>query len=115
MSFSEKKLPKKTFDNQTDSSLCQRKLFDLQPIDNKRVELSFTASEISSDGGLLMVKDIEGRIGIIKSLVSCIQDTRHQSYVDYSLEEIASQRVYQIVSGYVQYPFADALVTGEPA
>ena len=115
MSFSEKKLPKKTFDNQTDSSLCQRKLFDLQPIDNKRVELSFTASEISSDGGLLMVKDIEVRIGIIKSLVSCIQDTRHQSYVDYSLEEIASQRVYQIVSGYVQYPFADALVTGEPA
>jgi len=40
---------------------------------------------------LLLVKDIESRIGIIKSLVTCIEDTRHQSYVDHSLEEIAAQ------------------------
>lgn len=100
MSFSENKITENTLDNQIDGSICQGKLFDLQAIENKRVEVSFTASEISSDGGLLLVKDIEGRIGIIKSLVSCIEDTRHQSYVDHSLEEIAAQRAYQIVAGY---------------
>jgi hypothetical protein len=100
MNFSENKITENTSDNQTDGSICQSKLFDLQPIDNKRIEVSFTASEISSDGGLLLVKDIESRIGIIKSLVSCIEDTRHQSYVDHSLEEIAAQRVFQIVAGY---------------
>lgn len=100
MSFSENKITEKTLDKQVDNSLGQRKLFDLQPLENKRIEVSFCASEISSDGGLLLVKDIESRIGIVKSLVSCIHDTRHQSYVDHSFEEIAAQRVYQIVAGY---------------
>jgi hypothetical protein len=100
MSFSENKITEKSLDNQTYSSLFQGKLFDLQPIENKRIEVSFAASEISSDGGLLLVKDIEHQTGIIKALVSCIADTRHQSYVDHSLEEIAAQRVYQIVAGY---------------
>ncbi|MEI8226475.1 MAG: IS1380 family transposase [Bacteroidota bacterium] len=100
MSFSENKITEKTSINQTDQSICQSRLFDLQPIDNKRVEVSFTASDISSDGGLLLVKEIESQIGIIKSVVSCINDTRHQGYIDHSLEEIAAQRVYQIVAGY---------------
>ncbi len=100
MSFSENKITEKTLTNQADISIFQAKLFDLQPIENKRVEVSFTASEISSDGGLLLIKDIERQTGIIKALVSCIEDTRHQSYVDHSLEEIAAQRVYQIVAGY---------------
>ena len=100
MSLSENKITEKTLTSQTDGSICQGKLFDLQPIENKRIEVSFTASEISSDGGLLLVKNIEHQTGIIKSLVSCIEDTRHQSYVDHTLEEIAAQRVYQIVAGY---------------
>ena len=100
MSFSENKIIENTFDNQTNDAICQGKLFDLQPIENKRVEVSFTASDISSDGGLLLIKNIESKTGIIKALAKCIEDTRHQSYVDHSLEEIATQRVYQIVAGY---------------
>ena len=80
--------------------ICQRRLFYLQPIDNKRVEASFTASAISSDGGLLLFRDMEQQIGIIKALVSCIEDTRHPGYIQHSLEEIAAQRVYQIAAGY---------------
>lgn len=100
MSFSGYKNIEKTLTNQLNGSISQGKLFDLQSIDNKRIEVSFTASEISSDGGLLLVKDIENQTGIIKALVSCIEDTRHQSYIDHSMEEIAAQRVYQIVAGY---------------
>ena len=100
MSFSENKITEKTLTGQTDGPICQSKLFDLPPIENKRVEASFTASEISSDGGLLLVRNIEDQTGIIKALVSCIEDTRHPGYIDHTLEEIASQRVYQIVAGY---------------
>ena len=100
MSFSENKVIEKILINQPSESICQSRLFDLQPIDNKRVEVSFTASDISSDGGLLLVKQIESEIGIIKAVVSCINDTRHQGYINHTLEEIAAQRVYQIVAGY---------------
>lgn len=100
MSFSENKITEKNLGYQIGSPMDCPKLFDLEPIENKRVEVSFTAPGISSDGGLLLVKDIESRTGIIKALVSCIADTRHQSYVDHTLEEIAAQRVYQIVAGH---------------
>ena len=43
MSFSENKITENTLDNQTKDAICQGKLFDLQPIGNKRVEVSFTA------------------------------------------------------------------------
>ena len=69
MSFSENKITEKTVGNQTVGAINQGKLFDLQPIDNKRIELSFTASDISSDGGLLLVKDIENQTGIIKVIM----------------------------------------------
>jgi hypothetical protein len=100
MSFSENKITEKVLTAQKDGSINPRKLFDLQPIDNKRVEASFTASEISSDGGLLLFRDMEQQIGIIKAIVSCIEDTRHQGYIQHTLEEIAAQRVYQIAAGY---------------
>ena len=74
MSFSENKINKKTVDFQTECAVKQVKLFDLQPIENKRVEVGFTASYISSDGGLLLVKDIETQTGIIRALVNCIED-----------------------------------------
>lgn len=100
MSFSKNKITEKILSNPESGSIFQGKLFDLQPIENKRIEVSFTAQEVSSDGGLLLVRDIENQIGIIKAIVSCIEDSRHQSYIKHELEEIAMQRVYQIVAGY---------------
>ena len=85
MSLSENKNTEKTVYNQPECAVKQVKLFDLQPIESKRIEVSFTASDISSDGGLLLVKDIENQTGIIKALAKCIGDTRDQSYVDHSL------------------------------
>jgi len=79
---------------------CQIPLFDLPPIDNKRVEISFTGTDISSDGGLLFVKEVERQTGLIKTITSCMEDDRHQGYVQHSFEEIATQRVYQIIAGY---------------
>ncbi len=95
MSFSENKITEKSLTNQSVGSICEHRLFDLQPIDSKRVEAGFTASEISSDGGLLLFRDMEQQIGIIKALGSCIEDTRHPGYIQHSLEEIAAQRYFK--------------------
>ncbi len=78
----------------------QTNLFELSPIGKKPIELSFTANKTSSDGGLLLLKEIENRIGIVKSLSSCLQDNRHQSYVEHSFSSMIAQRVFQIAAGY---------------
>ena len=83
--------------NKIDPNQGVLNLFQLQ---NKPIELNYTGEKISSDGGLLMLKELENEIGIIKNFSSCIDDNRDQRYVDHSIESLVSQRVYQIASGY---------------
>ncbi len=78
----------------------QTTLFDLSPTSKKPIELSFTANKTSLDGGLLLLKEIENQVGIVKSLSSCIHDNRHQSYVEHSFNSLITQRVFQIAAGY---------------
>jgi len=73
---------------------------DLFSINHKPIELKYSGEKISSDGGLLLLKGVDNQIDIIKSLCSCIDDSRDQRYIDHTLESIVSQRVYQIAAGY---------------
>lgn len=75
-------------------------LFELSSINGKRVTVDFSAEEVSSDGGLLLLREVEEQTGIIKRLAACIEDTRHQSYVKHTDESMLSQRVFQIAAGY---------------
>ena len=83
--------------NKIENTQTSLNLFSVQ---NKPIELSYTGEEISSEGGLLLLKELENQINIIKGFSSCIEDERDQRYVDHTIESLVSQRVYQIASGY---------------
>lgn len=74
--------------------------FQGSKIGSKQVEISFSHNKISSDGGLLLLKEVEKQNGIIAALTQSIKDERHPSYIEHPLSEIISQRVYQIAAGY---------------
>lgn len=93
-------MDKSTKNSVTSPEFSESTLFQLSSVIKKPVEIRFTGEKISSDGGLLLLKEVEQQIGIIKKLSSCIQDNRHQSYVDHSIEALMKQRVFQIAAGY---------------
>ena len=61
-----------------DTFLPLGELFSLTPVNNKRIEASFTAPDLSSQGGLLLMKEHEHQHGFIARLSSCIEDSRFQ-------------------------------------
>lgn len=73
---------------------------ELLPLDKKTVTLSYSGEDISTDGGSLLLKEVDNQIGMINSLVSCMIDSRDDRYVTHSLSEMISQRVFQIACGY---------------
>jgi hypothetical protein len=77
----------------------QQKL-NLSAIENKPIELDYTGEKISTDGGLLLLKEVENQINILKDLSACIDDERDQRYIDHTIESLVKQRVYQIAGGY---------------
>jgi Transposase DDE domain group 1 len=54
----------------------------------------------SSDGGAIMLKAAERRLGIISALADCMEDDRQEGKVRHQLEELLTQRVMAIACGY---------------
>lgn len=73
---------------------------ELFPVSNNQIELSFTGDDISSDGGLLLLREVENQMGLINRISNCITDNRDQRYVDHTIKEMLTQRVFQIAAGY---------------
>lgn len=46
-------------------------ILNLFPIQQKPIELTYSGEKISSDGGLLILKEIDNQIGIIEGLKNC--------------------------------------------
>jgi hypothetical protein len=75
-------------------------LFNLSDFGRKKAQVRFDMEETSNDGGLLLLKEVDGQIGLIDRLSACLQDKRHQSYVKHSVDSMLRQRVMQIAAGY---------------
>lgn len=72
----------------------------LFPIGHKALELAFDGGLISSDGGLLLLREAERQLGLIKALAEVIPDRRDQRYVDHRYVDLLMQRIAQIAAGY---------------
>jgi hypothetical protein len=66
----------------------------------KKVAVDFNGGEVSSDAGLLFLRETESQIGIIDRVANAIDDHRHPSYVKHQIVQLLSQRVFQIAAGY---------------
>lgn len=91
---------KSTKSDENPTGFCSPTLFNLSDFNHKKVEVRFNVEQISNDGGLLLLNEVEHQIGIISGLASCINDPRHQSYITHSTGQMLRQRVMQIAAGY---------------
>lgn len=69
-------------------------------ISGKKVSTDFSGGVLTSDTGVLFLREVERGIGVVRRLASALSDRRHQSYTDHSYEELLRQRIYQITCGY---------------
>lgn len=95
-----KNIKEKANDRQKSEDFSQSPLFNLTEFTGKKVEVRFNVEQISTDGGLLLLKEVDQQIGLIDRLTSCIHDSRHQGYVKHSTETMLRQRIMQIAAGY---------------
>ena len=73
---------------------------NLFPIQGKNIELSFSGDRISSDGGLLLLRELDSRLNLLSSASNCMHEERDHRYIDHSVKVLLTQRVFQIATGY---------------
>jgi hypothetical protein len=66
----------------------------------KPVQVDFTGGSLSSDGGLLLLAQLDQRLGLTARVAACLSDPRLPERIRHSLRDLIRQRVYQIAAGY---------------
>ena len=66
----------------------------------KPLEVKFSGLDLSSDAGLLLVRQAEQRQQICQGIVDCLEDKRDPSKIKHTRASVSQQRIYQIAGGY---------------
>jgi Transposase DDE domain group 1 len=85
----------------------------LSAVQGKAIVARFDGGRLSSEGGLLALREIERRLGLADRLASCLNDPRAPEKVVHRLAEIIRFRMLMIAAGYQDGNDADAL-RGDP-
>ena len=84
---------------------------DLSPVSGKTVIAKFDGGLLSSDGGILVLREIEQRLRVADRLAACIQDPRLPDQITHSLADIIRFRLLMIAAGYEDGNDASSLRT----
>lgn len=85
----------------------------LASLSRKRLEMAFDGGRLTSDSGVLLLREVEARHPILQRITRAIVDRRHSGYVDHALDTLIRQRVFQIACGYEDANDCDVL-RGDP-
>lgn len=72
----------------------------LAPVGDKAVAIDFAGGRLSSDAGLVLLKDPDEPLGLTRALAAVLQDPRDPRRVHFPLHDLLKQRVLQIAAGY---------------
>ena len=70
--------------------------FQFQP----RIALDFEGGALTSDAGLIVLRELDEAMGLTRHLEGLLEDSRDARYVQHTSAEMVSQRLYQIAAGY---------------
>jgi len=82
------------------STECSDVQLALQPLGRRPVVARFDAAPITSDGGAVLLREVDRRIDLLGRLAGGFVDHRDPGRIQHSLVELVSQRVLGLALGY---------------
>ena len=79
---------------------CTQYPLEFQSPKRHKVEAGFSGGDITSDGGVLLLRDMDRRLGLLEAVNRVLQDTRDSSKVVHTQLSMLQQRVYGLCLGY---------------
>jgi Transposase DDE domain group 1 len=79
---------------------CNGKQMEFHALGRRCVRGSFDGGRISSDGGGLLLREVERHTRVIERLGGCFTDHRDAERIEHELGTLVAQRVYALALGY---------------
>ena len=65
-----------------------------------QIEANFEGGALSSDGGLMLLRQADRRIGLSKAVAAALHDPRKQDMIAHEMRDLVAQRLYGLCCGY---------------
>jgi hypothetical protein len=88
---------------------CRTEQLEFEGARGRRVEAAFDAGRTSTDGGLLLLREVEQRRHVLRRFAECFTDHRKPHLIEHTVEELVAQRVYALCCGYEDLNDHDSL------
>lgn len=82
------------------STVRDQRDFEFQGVGSRKVVADFTGGQLSSDSGVLLLRDLDRSLGLTRKLAGCFNDRRDPRLIVHTLPELIAQRVLGLALGY---------------
>lgn len=79
---------------------CIPDLFSFARVGTRGVVARFDGGSVVTDGGALLLRQVEQKANILGRLAACFRDQRDPRRIEHSVEQLVKQRVYALALGY---------------
>ena len=79
---------------------CYQKTFQFPRVNRRIVEANFDGGDITSDGGVLLLRQADRLLGLSEAITLALNDPRRAASFDHDLKSLLRQRLYAIALGY---------------
>ena len=79
---------------------CNQAAFDFPPVKRRRVQAEFSGGEVTSDGGVMLLRQADRCTGLMEAVDRVIADPRDPKLITHSQLSLLRQRVYGLALGY---------------
>ena len=74
--------------------------FNFGRIGRKAIVANFDGGDLGSDGGLLLLKAIDEKIGLTRAAAQAVVDPRNPDLIEHPMQSLIAQRIYALCCGY---------------
>jgi len=81
-------------------TVCSTKIIEYARCKGRKVQAQFNGGDITSDGGVMLLRAVDRRLQLTKRIAATLNDPRCSSKTRHSLLHMLRQRVYGLALGY---------------
>ena len=79
---------------------CSETLFPFEAHFSRQVVAQFEGSRLTTEGGSLLLRQADRKIGLLRRVAGCFTDYRQPDRIEHPVEEMLAQRIYGLALGY---------------
>src|SRR5271156_4848560 len=79
---------------------CTQKELTFPSFDRRKIEANFAGGDVSSDGGIMLLRQADRHLGLVAALDAVLPDPRHPHFIIHRQVDLLRQRIFGLALGY---------------